>query len=135
MNFGHFDHLHITVVVQVYIWYSLPPEERVMMNLNPMCEVFPRIASCDYVRFGSGGHQEKKNALCILGLNMINDKIFLIIWYWYIILLIIGTYRLLFRAATMLSWQLRSPASTDMIIFIIVYIQIPADQVEDQKIL
>ena len=36
-------------------------------------------------RFGAGGHQERKNALCILGLNMINDKIFLIIWwpeYW-----------------------------------------------------
>ena len=70
-----------------------------MQNLNPMCEVFPRIASCDYVRsddhsllkskphnvinifrFGAGGHQERKNALCILGLNMINDKIFLVIW-------------------------------------------------------
>ena len=96
-----------SVCLQVYIWYSLPPEERIMKNLNPMCEVFPRIASCDYIRFGGGGHQEKKNALCILGLNMINDKIFLIIWYWYMVLVLIGLYRFTFRLATNFSWYLR----------------------------
>ena len=26
-------------------------------------------------RFGSGGFQEKINAICILGLNVINDKV------------------------------------------------------------
>jgi len=35
---------------EVWHYYSLPPEERVMQNLNPMCEAFPRIASCDFVR-------------------------------------------------------------------------------------
>lgn len=91
----------------VWTWYSLPPEERIMQNLNPMCEVFPRIASCDYVRFGAGGHQERKNALCILGLNMINDKIFLIIWYWYMTLVFIGLWRLGFRIASIFSWRFR----------------------------
>ena len=42
---------------------------------NPMCYAFPRIASCEYYRFGSAGGQEKINALCILGLNLINDKV------------------------------------------------------------
>jgi hypothetical protein len=37
--------------------------------------VFPRIASCEYVRYGVGGVQETRSALCILGLNMINDKV------------------------------------------------------------
>ena len=36
--------------LRVYEWYSMPPEERAMMNLNPMCEVFPRLAACDYIR-------------------------------------------------------------------------------------
>ena len=44
---------------------------------NPMCYVFPRIVSCDYHRFGSGGEQENVNALCILPLNAINEKVFL----------------------------------------------------------
>lgn len=42
---------------------------------NPMCNTFPRIASCDYWRWGSGGRQENINAICILGLNHINDKV------------------------------------------------------------
>ena len=32
-------------------------------------------ASCDYWRWGSGGRQESINAICILALNIINDKV------------------------------------------------------------
>ena len=58
---------------------------------NPMCNTFPRysevgsnniqydcifrIASCDYWRWGPGGKQENINAICILGLNHIHDKV------------------------------------------------------------
>ena len=54
----------------------MPPEEqRMSMVTNPMCYTFPRIAACDYHRFGSGGVQENVNAICILALNIINDKV------------------------------------------------------------
>ena len=33
------------------------------------------LAFCDYWRFGTGGHQENVNAICILALNIINDKV------------------------------------------------------------
>ena len=60
----------------VIMYYNLPPEERSLSHgYNPMCEAFPRIASCDYVRYGTGGAQENRSAICILGLNMINDKV------------------------------------------------------------
>ena len=32
-------------------------------------------ANCDYWRWGSGGRQESINAICILALNIINDKV------------------------------------------------------------
>ena len=32
-------------------------------------------ASCDYWRWGQGGKQENINAICILALNHINDKV------------------------------------------------------------
>jgi hypothetical protein len=86
----------LTYGPEVVAYYSVPQEER--EGPNPMCETFPRIAgakggnalsssfvcrrnllfalkACDYVRYGSGGGQEHKNAICILGLNMINDKV------------------------------------------------------------
>ena len=61
--------------LRVYMWYSMPPEERLMSNLNPMCEVFPRISACNFVRYGSAGVQENQNAICVLSLNMVNDKV------------------------------------------------------------
>ena len=53
----------------------MPVEERHNATYDPLCEVFPRIASCEYVRYGVAGIQETSSALCILGLNMINDKV------------------------------------------------------------
>ena len=70
------------------------------------CKCF-RIASCDWYRFGTGGKQETINAICVLGLNMINDKVFLVVWYWYLVLLIIGSCRLIFRIATLTIWKFR----------------------------
>ena len=58
----------------VLFYYRLPEEEQREMK-NPMCDTFPRIASCDYWRWGSGGRQENINAICVLALNMINDKV------------------------------------------------------------
>ena len=58
-----------------WLYYRLPPEEQRRGRTNPMCETFPRIAACDYHRFGTGGKPEKINSLCILALNIINDKV------------------------------------------------------------
>ena len=42
---------------------------------NPMCEVFPKVVACNYWRWGRGGNQELKNAICILGNNIVNEKV------------------------------------------------------------
>ena len=42
----------------------MPPEESSIQGLlNPMCEVFPRVASCKYWRYGTGGGQTGKNLI------------------------------------------------------------------------
>ena len=38
---------------------------------------------------------------------MVNDKIFLVVWYWYFILLIIGIFRFLYRILTVSFWKIR----------------------------
>jgi len=82
----------------VYLYYMLPPEEqRFFGNVNPMCKVFPRVASCTYWRWGTGGTQESINAMCVLALNMINDKVFLVLWWWFIVISIIAFFRLIYR--------------------------------------
>ena len=62
---------------RVFRYYHLTPWEERATNMqhNPMCEVFPRVAACNFFRFGTGGRQENQNAICVLSLNMINDKV------------------------------------------------------------
>ena len=50
-------------------------EQRYADIPNPMCELFPRIASCNFKRYGTGGSPENREAICVLGMNMINDKV------------------------------------------------------------
>ena len=94
--------------IRVFQYYQFPPEEKERTGVqNPMCYTFPRIASCDWHRFGSAGEQENINAICVLALNIINDKVFLIIWWWYYILFFLGISRLIFRIVQINSVRLR----------------------------
>ena len=91
------------------IFPRLPVEERSFnTTFNPMCEVFPKVATCDYIRFGRlGGGQSNKNAICILSLNMINDKVFAILWVWHCVLIIAGINRIVTRSIQLMSNRVR----------------------------
>jgi len=83
---------------KVMDYFRLPPEEQMVPWIkNPMCRTFPRIASCNYFRYGIGGGQENINAICILTLNVINDKIFYILWWWFAALSVVSFYTALLR--------------------------------------
>jgi len=92
---------------KIWYYYNLPPEEQREQELNPMCDTFPRLAACDYTRYGPGGGQETKQALCILGLNMINDKIFMVIWVWYVFIFLMGGFRFIYRIFQVSFWRVR----------------------------
>jgi hypothetical protein len=51
-----------------------------------MMEVFPRVTKCTFHKYGSSGTIMKLDALCVLGLNIINEKIYITLWFWFIIL-------------------------------------------------
>ena len=63
-----------------------------------MCEVFPKMAACRYQRYGMGGREDNRHAICILGLNMINDKVFIVLWVWHCFICTVGTMRIFTRA-------------------------------------
>merc|ERR1711909_83782 len=64
--------------------YFQPSEERD----DPMSKVFPRITKCTFKQTGTSGTNENWDAICILPINMINEKVFIIIWFWFIVLII-----------------------------------------------
>lgn len=49
-----------------FSFYQLPNEEILFRRvLNPMCEVFPRVASCTYWKYGTGGQAIGLQESCV----------------------------------------------------------------------
>ena len=74
-----------TYGLRVLAFAMLDDEERD----DPMVRIFPKVTKCTFKNFGASGTIQQFAGLCILPINMINDKIFLVIWFWYFILIII----------------------------------------------
>ncbi len=51
--------------------------------VSPFCSTFPTEVSCTVPNIGAAGLEQNHNGLCILSQNIINEKIYLIIW-WYL---------------------------------------------------
>ena len=64
-----------------------------------MIQVFPRMTKCTFYRYGSSGTIMKHDALCVLAWNIINEKVYIFLWFWLIILCVLSglavAYRLL----------------------------------------
>jgi hypothetical protein len=91
---------------------NLDPEERT----DPMNLIFPKVAKCTFERFGPTGTIEVFDGLCVLPINIINEKIYILLWFWFIILSLITSLFLVYRLTTICSralrkWALRTRAN------------------------
>ncbi|XP_077298880.1 innexin inx2-like [Arctopsyche grandis] len=64
---------------------------------DPMAFAFPKVTKCSFKSFGSSGTLQNLDLLCILPLNIINEKIFALLWFWFIILAILSAIAVLYR--------------------------------------
>lgn len=65
---------------------------------DPMLEVFPRITKCTFHKYGASGSIQKHDALCVLALNILNEKIYIFLWFWFIILAVLSACAILYSA-------------------------------------
>jgi len=79
-------------------WSDIEAEDRV----DPMYKVFPRITKCMFHKYGVSGTIEKFDALCVLGMNIINEKIFVFLWFWYVVLATLTALNLVMRVFEMM---------------------------------
>ena len=99
---------NVFVPFSPFRYFSMPPEEREKSGtINPMCELFPKQVSCYYSRYGMGGGLDSRHAICVLGHNMMNDKVFLLIWAWHWVLVVIGLNRAITRTFQLTSAKVR----------------------------
>lgn len=52
-------------------------------RVDPMSRVFPRVTKCIFRKFGPSGTIQKHDAQCVLPINIINEKIYVFLWFWF----------------------------------------------------
>ncbi len=69
------------------------PEDRV----DPMSRVFPRMTKCIFYKYGGSGTIQRIDALCVLSMNILNEKIYIFLFFWFILLAIVTGINLVVR--------------------------------------
>ncbi len=82
-----------TYGMEVLRFASMEPEDRV----DPMSKVFPKMTKCTFYKYGGSGTLQLIDALCVLGMNILNEKIYIFLWFWFIILAVITGVNLVVR--------------------------------------
>lgn len=106
LNFGN-------VLLQIYItnkflngdFLSLGADvirEGLESSVDPLDEVFPKVTKCTFHKYGPSGSIQWHDAMCVMALNVVNDKIYTFLWFWYIFLLICSAAGLIWRFITVL---------------------------------
>ncbi|KAK2713469.1 innexin inx2-like [Artemia franciscana] len=93
----------LTYGVQVFEFLDQDAEVRA----DPMAVVFPRVTKCTFHKFGSSGTIQRHDAMCVLALNVINEKIYVFLWFWFILLGVLTAFHLIYRIATLSSYTVR----------------------------
>jgi len=88
---------------QVLYWSDMDAEQRT----DPLVEVFPRLTKCTFHKYGPSGTIERHDAMCLLALNIISEKIYVFLWFWLIILAICTALYLLYTIAVIFLPALR----------------------------
>lgn len=74
---------------------------------DPMIRIFPRMTKCTFHRYGSSGDVQRHDALCILPLNIINEKIYIFLWFWFVFLAVLSGGLLIYRILVLVSIKWR----------------------------
>ena len=53
---------------------------------DPLYQLFPPMAKCSFYTFGPSGTAQREDSLCIIHMNILNEKIFMILWTWFFLL-------------------------------------------------
>ncbi len=99
-----FEGAFLTFGLEVIAFAERDQEDR----LDPMIYVFPRMTKCTFHKFGASGEVEKHDALCILPLNIVNEKIYIFLWFWFIVLGGLSALVVVYRLVIIISPKMRA---------------------------
>jgi len=74
---------------------------------DPLNRVFPKVAKCNFQKYGPSGSLVKHDALCVLPQNIINEKIYIFLYLWFVFLAAVSGIWLVYRLLTIVSHSMR----------------------------
>lgn len=77
------------------------------VRTDPMVAIFPRVTKCTFHKYGPSGSIQRHDALCVLALNILNEKIYIFLWFWFIILAVLSGLALIYSSAVVLLPSIR----------------------------
>ena len=85
---------------------TMDPEVRA----DPMNTVFPKVTKCTFHKYGPSGTITRHDGLCVLALNIINEKIYVFLWFWFVFVAVFSAMAILYRMVMLLVPGLRVSA-------------------------
>lgn len=72
-------------------------------EIDPMAFVFPKLTKCTFHLYGPSGTIQNYDGLCLLPLNVMNEKIYFGLWFWFFALAVITFLHLVYRVIVIVS--------------------------------
>jgi hypothetical protein len=69
---------------------------------SPLDLVFPKVTKCTFRKYGPSGSLQLHDALCVMALNIVNEKIYVFLWFWFAILCVATFTALFWRLLTVI---------------------------------
>lgn len=77
------------------------------LRFDPMSRIFPKVTKCSFSTYGPSGSVQNFDALCILPVNIVNEKIYIVLWFWFSFLVMLSAFGLIYRLIVILVPKLR----------------------------
>ncbi|XP_043236831.1 innexin inx2-like [Amphibalanus amphitrite] len=78
-------------------------------SASPMSETFPKLTKCNFQLVGGSGSVETIDSVCVMPLNILNEKIYMVLWFWLALLAVASVLAFTWRVVTMSATALRVP--------------------------
>lgn len=98
----------LNILLQIHLTNKFLSGEFYQLGFNFLAEdfkglmdcldfVFPKMTKCHFHKYGVSGSIQTFDALCVMALNVINEKIFVFLWFWYLVVFCVSVMALIWR--------------------------------------
>lgn len=77
-------------------------------RIDPMARIFPKVTKCTMRKYGPTGTIQTHDAICILPINIINEKIYVLLWFWLLLVAMLTVLSLAYNTVILLFPSIRN---------------------------